>query len=127
MLEVRALSKYYGRHHALEAVDLHVARGEIVVMLGANGAGKSSLLKCVAGLQPCESGALITLDAVSIAGQAPHLIVEAGLALVPEGRGIFDGVRVDPASNPGNKFNGAGPFLQALNSQGAAGVEAQAE
>lgn len=94
MLEVRSLSKYYGRHHALEDVSLQVNAGEIVVILGANGAGKTSLLNCVAGLQACEPGAAITLNGQPLHGLAPHRVVNAGLALVPEGRGIFGDLSV---------------------------------
>ena len=89
MLEVAQLSAFYGRHRALDAVGLSVARGEIVVMLGANGAGKTTLLKAIGGLVAPQAGARVALDGRSLAGLPPHAIVEAGLALVPEGRGIF--------------------------------------
>src|SRR5262245_38929799 len=89
MLEVAGLSASYGQHRALDGVELAVARGEIVVLLGANGAGKSTLLKTIAGLLAPHPGARVALDARSLAGLAPHAIVEAGLALVPEGRGVF--------------------------------------
>jgi branched-chain amino acid transport system ATP-binding protein len=87
MLECRGLAVRYGQHEALHGVALGVAPGEIVVILGANGAGKSTLLQAIAGLVP--SSGEIRLDGRSIAGFPPHLIVEAGLALVPEGRRIF--------------------------------------
>ncbi len=61
MLEVEGLSVQYGRHRALDAAALRVEAGEIVVILGANGAGKSSLLKAVAGLQAAAAGARIAL------------------------------------------------------------------
>lgn len=89
MLEIAGLSVSYGMHRALDGVSLAVAKGEIVVILGANGAGKTTLLKSVAGLQPSLPGARLRLAGEDIAGMAPHAIVEAGLALVPEGRGIF--------------------------------------
>ena len=89
MLECRGLAVAYGRHQALQGVDLRVAAGEIVVILGANGAGKTTLLKAIAGLVPAAAGSQVRLDGVSISGQPPHRIVEAGLALVPEGRGVF--------------------------------------
>jgi branched-chain amino acid transport system ATP-binding protein len=89
MLEVAGLSVRYGQHRAVDDVALTVATGEIVVILGANGAGKSSLLKAVAGLQPPDGRAQVTLAARPLAGLPAHAIVEAGLALVPEGRGIF--------------------------------------
>jgi branched-chain amino acid transport system ATP-binding protein len=89
MLEVRGLTVFYGRHQALENSSLNVAKGEIVVMLGANGAGKSSFLQAVAGLIPAEPGAAIAMDGQTIAGKPADEIVEAGIALVPEDRAIF--------------------------------------
>jgi branched-chain amino acid transport system ATP-binding protein len=89
MLEVAQLSAFYGRHRALDAVGLSVARGEIVCLLGANGAGKTTLLKAIAGLVAPQPGASVSLDGRTLAGLPPHAVVEAGLALVPEGRGVF--------------------------------------
>jgi branched-chain amino acid transport system ATP-binding protein len=89
MLEVRALSAQYGKHQALSRVDLDVAKGEIVVILGANGACKSTLLKAIAGLVPALPGARVALSGRDLLALPPHEIVEAGVALVPEGRGIF--------------------------------------
>ena len=89
MLEVADLSVSYGRHRALDGVGLHVARGEILVVLGANGSGKSTLLKALAGLVRPAAGARIRMAGVDLTATEPHRIVEAGLALVPEGRGIF--------------------------------------
>ncbi|MGE0748535.1 MAG: ABC transporter ATP-binding protein [Rhodospirillales bacterium] len=89
MLEVAGLSVAFGRHQALDGVSLRVARGETVVILGANGAGKTTLLKAIGGLQPARPGAAVRLDGADLAGLPPHAIVDAGIALVPEGRGIF--------------------------------------
>src|SRR4051794_20631431 len=89
MLEVRNLAAGYGKHQALDGIDLDVAPGEIVVILGANGAGKSTLLKAVAGLVRPHPQARITFEGRDLLALAPHEIVEAGIALVPEGRGIF--------------------------------------
>ena len=89
MLEVRNLSVAYGAHRALEKVSIHVAAGEICVILGANGAGKSSLLKTIGGMVRSAPGAQILIDGNDITQAKPHKVVEAGLALVPEGRGIF--------------------------------------
>ena len=89
MLEVKGLSVQYGKHRAVDDAALSVAANEIVVILGANGAGKSTLLKAVAGLQPPGAGARVALGDRELVGLPPHQIVEAGLALVPEGRGIF--------------------------------------
>jgi branched-chain amino acid transport system ATP-binding protein len=94
MLEVRSLAVRYGQHPALKGVNLTVAPGEIVVILGANGAGKSSLLKALAGMLGGAASGAVTLGGQALSGLAPHRIVEAGLALVPEGRGIFGDLSV---------------------------------
>ena len=89
MLEVSDISVAYGQHRALTNVALQVNRGEIVVILGANGAGKSSLLKAIAGIVPSLPGKRVVLAGHDLSELPAHAIVEAGLALVPEGRGIF--------------------------------------
>jgi branched-chain amino acid transport system ATP-binding protein len=89
MLEVENLSVSYGKHVALADVALSVPKGEIAVILGANGAGKTSLLKAIARIGPVAPGARVRLNGADIGALAAHDIVEAGLALVPEGRGIF--------------------------------------
>ena len=89
MLEIAGLSVQYGKHRAVDNVALAVAKGEIVVILGANGGGKTSLLKAVAGLHPVGVGTRVALAGRDLVGLPAHAIVEAGLALVPEGRGIF--------------------------------------
>lgn len=89
MLEVANLSVAYGQHRALDAASLVMRAGEIAVILGANGAGKSSLLKAIAGIVPRLPGAALTLSGRDLGPLPAHEIVEAGLALVPEGRGIF--------------------------------------
>ncbi|UYO01256.1 MAG: ABC transporter ATP-binding protein [Devosia sp.] len=94
MLEISTLSLRYGRHLALNDVSLRIAEGETVVILGANGAGKSSLLKAIAGLVRPEAGSVVALDGRSLIGMKPHLVPEAGIALVPEGRGVFGDLTV---------------------------------
>ena len=89
MLESRNVSVFYGRHRALENVSATVSKGEIVVMLGANGAGKSTLLRAIAGQTPKMQGSTVLMDGADITASAPHEIVETGIALVPEDRGIF--------------------------------------
>lgn len=89
MLEVANLSVRYGKHAALHDVSLSVAEGESVVILGANGAGKSSLLRAIAGLVTLEPGCEVKLAGRSLNATPAHLVLEAGIALVPEGRGIF--------------------------------------
>ncbi|HEY9238785.1 MAG TPA: ABC transporter ATP-binding protein [Burkholderiaceae bacterium] len=89
MLDVGSISARYGMHTALSDVSLQVARGEVVSVLGANGAGKSTLLKVIAGLMPCAAGGRVRLRDADIADLSPQVRVERGIALVPEGRGIF--------------------------------------
>jgi branched-chain amino acid transport system ATP-binding protein len=89
MLEAAGVSFSYGLHRALADVSLAVAPREIVVLLGANGAGKTTLLKAIAGLVTPGAGARIALAGRDLLALPPHAIVEAGVALVPEGRGIF--------------------------------------
>jgi len=89
MLEVRKLGVSYGQHRALADVSLSVGKGEIVVILGANGAGKSSLLRAIGGMSEGNVSGDVLMDGVPISAMPPHDIVEQGVALVPEGRGVF--------------------------------------
>ncbi len=95
MLECRGLSVSYGPHRALEDIAIKVAPGEIVVILGANGAGKSTLLQAIAGLVPSSQSSHIMINGESIKHLPPHRIVEAGVALVPEERGLFGELTVE--------------------------------
>jgi branched-chain amino acid transport system ATP-binding protein len=92
MLEVQSLSVRYGQHQALHDVSLSVQPGELVVVLGANGAGKSSLLKSLASLAPYTGQAV--LEGQPLHQLPAHRVVEAGLAIVPEGRGVFSSLTV---------------------------------
>ncbi|WP_210257160.1 ABC transporter ATP-binding protein, partial [Chelativorans sp. ZYF759] len=94
MLEIRNVGVRYGHHLALESVSVKVEKGEICVILGANGAGKSSLLKAISGMVKVEAGSEIVMNGKTITGMRPHRIVEEGIALVPEGRGIFGDLTV---------------------------------
>lgn len=89
MLEVRNLSASYGQHRALDDVSVRVDRGEIVVILGANGAGKSTLLKAISGVCEGDVTGSVTMEGHELVGVAAHEIVAEGVALVPEGRGVF--------------------------------------
>ena len=93
MLEVNDLHVRYGRVHAVRGVSLKVAAGEIVAVLGANGAGKSSLLKALMGLEPADSGS-ITLDGGDITRWPTSRRVRERLVLVPEGRRIVTSLTV---------------------------------
>jgi branched-chain amino acid transport system ATP-binding protein len=93
MLSVEALKIRYGEVEAVRRVDLAVDSGEIIALVGANGAGKSSTLGAIAGLVPAVSGKVL-FDGVDITGLAPEVIARKGVSLVPEGRRIFAGLTV---------------------------------
>ena len=95
MLEIRDLSVAYGKHQALEDATLRVSPGEIVVILGANGAGKSTLLKAVSGICEGQVSGSVSLDGHRLDHLPADRIVEEGIALVPEGRGIFGDLTVE--------------------------------
>jgi branched-chain amino acid transport system ATP-binding protein len=88
VLDVRELTTTYQGLIAISAVNIGVARGEIVCIAGANGAGKSTLLKSIAGLERPRTGEVL-FDGERIDGLAPHRITARGLALVPENRRLF--------------------------------------
>jgi branched-chain amino acid transport system ATP-binding protein len=93
LFSVRDLYVSYGSIRAVHGVSFDVDQGEIVTLIGANGAGKSTILNTIAGLQPPDQGEIIYQGA-NIAGLGAHQIVKLGLALVPEGRRIFGNLTV---------------------------------
>jgi branched-chain amino acid transport system ATP-binding protein len=88
LLELKDVHTYYGAIHALRGVSLSVDEGEIVTLIGSNGAGKSTTLRTVSGLLRPRQGE-ITLREQRITGMAPHRIVELGICQAPEGRRVF--------------------------------------
>ena len=88
MLEVNGINVYYGNIHALKDVSFNVNDGEIVALIGANGAGKSTTLKTVSGLLRSKTGEIL-FNGKSIAHTEPYKLVSEGIAHVPEGRRIF--------------------------------------
>lgn len=88
MLELDNIHTYYGNIHALKGISLTVEKGEIVTLIGANGAGKSTTLRTITGLLTPRQGS-IKLDGENLAKYKAHDIVYKGIAMVPEGRGIF--------------------------------------
>src|SRR5512143_3851905 len=88
LLSLENVHSYYGRIHALQGISLNVEEGEIVTLIGANGAGRSTTLRTISGLIHPKQGK-ITLKGHDISHMDPHKIVEAGVGHVPEGRGIF--------------------------------------
>ena len=93
LLELDQTVAVYGKVEALKGLTLHVEEGEIVALLGANGAGKSTTLRTISGLMKPQSGAVRFLGQ-SIAGLSPEAIVRLGVAHVPEGRRVFPGLTV---------------------------------
>ena len=94
LLEVNNINVYYGAIHAIKGISFSVDEGEIVTLIGANGAGKSTTLHTVSGLLRSKTGD-ITFDGKPIGHMAPHLIVKEGLAHVPEGRRVFQQMTVE--------------------------------
>lgn len=88
MLEVSHIHTYYGHIHALKDVSLSVEKGEIVTLIGANGAGKSTALKTISGLLKPRQGSIL-LEGEDLVRLPPHQIVGKGVVQVPEGRRIF--------------------------------------
>ena len=93
MLDVRDLSVNYGTIRAVRGISFTVGKGELVSLLGANGAGKSSTIKCIAGALKA-SGGSITLGGKNITAASPEQVVRAGLATVPETRDVFPDLTV---------------------------------
>src|SRR5580704_273864 len=94
LLEVENLSVWYGPVQALRGISLRVDDGEVVALIGSNGAGKSTTLRTISGLLKPKTGS-VRFDGRSIAGRAPHSISRMGIVQVPEGRGIFDNLTVE--------------------------------
>lgn len=88
LLTLENVHSFYGRIHALQGISLNVEEGEIVTLIGANGAGKSTTLRTISGLIHPKQGKIM-LKGKDISHMDPHLIVNAGVGHVPEGRGIF--------------------------------------
>ena len=88
LLELTNIHSYYGHIHALKGISLYVEEGEIVTLIGSNGAGKSTTLRTISGMIHAREGKVL-LNGVDITQHEPHVIVTMGAGHVPEGRGIF--------------------------------------
>ncbi len=88
ILRLEGIHTYYGLVHMLQGVSLEIERGEVLALLGRNGAGKTTVLKSILGLVPPRAGKVIYKDE-DITGLPPHLVARRGIAYVPAGRGIF--------------------------------------
>ena len=94
MLKITDLNVFYGPIHALKGVSLEVNDGEIVTLIGSNGAGKSTTLNAITGIVKVASGK-VELDGQDITNAASHKIVQHGISLSPEGREVFPGLTVE--------------------------------
>jgi len=101
VLTVNDINVYYGSIHAIKGVSFEVNQGEVVTLIGANGAGKSTILKAISGLLRSKTGS-ITFENNGIDHTAPHNIVKKGLSHVPEGRRIFLRMSVQQNLEMGN-------------------------
>ena len=92
-LAVENLNTFYGKSHILHDVSFHVGKGELVALLGLNGAGKSTTLRSILGLTRPRSGS-VTFDGNAIAGRSPYRVARLGVGYVPEGRRMFPALSV---------------------------------
>lgn len=99
MLEIKGLNVWYGGIHAVHGIDMSIGKGEIVTLIGANGAGKSSTIRAIAGLvKNCKGSIKYTKPdggTVELAGKPPEVMVKLGIALSPEGRRILPHLTVE--------------------------------
>jgi branched-chain amino acid transport system ATP-binding protein len=93
LLELKDIATFYGASQALFGVDLHVAEGEVVALMGRNGMGKSTTIKSICNLMPPKSGEVL-FDGVATERMAPHKVARLGIGLVPEGRRCFPNLTV---------------------------------
>ena len=94
MLQVKELNQYYGGSHILRSVNFEARIGEVTCLLGRNGVGKTTLLKCLMGIIPARSGSVLWQDK-NVTHWKPHQRVRAGVAYVPQGRDIFPCLTVE--------------------------------
>ena len=109
LLEANNINVYYGAIHAIKDISFSVAEGEIVTLIGANGAGKSTTLQTISGLLRSKTGD-IQFDGKPIHHMAPHAMVKEGLAHVPEGRRVFQQMTVEENLEMG-AFTQPGPAV----------------
>ncbi|WP_317201699.1 urea ABC transporter ATP-binding subunit UrtE [Janthinobacterium sp.] len=115
MLQVEQLNQYYGSSHTLRGVSLSVAKGECLALLGRNGVGKTTLLKCLMGVLPVARGRVL-FEGRDISRLAPHARARLGIAYVPQGREIFARLTVEE-----NLLMG----MATRRGRGAAGIDAE--
>jgi len=112
MLEVQGLNQFYGGSHILRDLSFEARLGEVTVVLGRNGVGKTTLLKSLMGVVPVKTGK-ITLDGLDITRSAPYKRVRAGVGYVPQGREIFGRLTVEDNLRMGLATRPAGSAIPA--------------
>lgn len=109
MLEIQALEAYYGDFQALFGLDLAVNEGEVIAVIGANGAGKSTTMRAITGLLPCQED-MIKWKGQSIGHLRADQIAKMGIAMVPEGRQLFASLSVEENLLIGGRVKRKGPW-----------------
>jgi len=112
LLEIQGLAVHYGGIRAVKGIELTVSEGEVVCLIGANGAGKTTALRALAGLLPIAAGR-ISYAGKDLAGVPVHQRVRRGLAMVPEGRGVFPRLTVEENLSMGAYFRSDRHGIQA--------------
>jgi branched-chain amino acid transport system ATP-binding protein len=112
ILEVENIHSYYGNIHALKGISLTVEKGEIVTLIGANGAGKSTTLRTISGLMKPREGS-VRFDGEDLAPYQPHDLIFKGMSMVPEGRRIFARLTVSENLEMGAYTRKNGPDIAA--------------
>ncbi len=109
LLRVQSLSAFYGDFQALFDIDITVAQGETIAIIGANGAGKTTFLRAVAGAI-ASAPEMVVFDGKPIGDKTPHEIVRLGIAMVPEGRRLFQSLSVEENLLLGTHSTRSGPW-----------------
>lgn len=109
MLETRSLNAFYGDFQALFDVDMHVGQGEVVAIIGSNGAGKSTIMRSISGLLKCDPE-MVRWNQSPVGHYRADQIAKSGIAMVPEGRQLFPSLTVEENLLIGGRVRRSGPW-----------------